>query len=337
MNLLLLGGTKFLGRHLTDAALARDHTVTLFHRGETGADLFPELEHILGDRTEGLDALAGREFDAVIDTSGYLPRVVRDSARALADSVKHYTFVSSISVYADHSKAGNTENTAVGILEDVRDENVAKNYGPLKGLCEQVVEREFPGRTLVIRPGLIVGPHDPSDRFTYWVDRMARNGEVVAPGDAEHAVQFVDVRDLASWMTELIERETVGVMHATGPESATTLGEVLDCCRTVAKSAAGESDNELVWMKPEFLAEQKIGEWMDMPLWINDPAFAGHSKVDCSRALAAGLRFRSVEETVRDTLEWCQSRPTDHEWKAGLTSEREAEILKTWRQAESAR
>ncbi len=322
MKILVLGGTKFLGRHLVDVAIARNHEVTLFHRGETGAELFPELEHVLGDRDGGLDALSGREFDAVIDTSGYLPRVVRDSARMLASTASHYTFISSISVYADHSRAGTTEEAAVGILEDVTNEEIMENYGPLKGLCEKVVEREFPDRTLVIRPGLIVGPFDPSDRFTYWVERMARGGEVLAPGDAKHPVQFIDVRDLAAWTIAVVEKQTVGVIHATGPQTALTLGEVLDVCREVS-----ESDASLVWAKPEFLKAQGVGEWIDMPLWIADPAFAGHSCVDISRALTAGLEFRGLADTVRDTLAWLRTRPADHEWKSGLRAEREAEVL----------
>jgi len=326
MKLLILGGTKFLGRHLVDVALARGHEVALFHRGETGAELFPELEHILGDRDGGLVPLEGREFDAVLDTSGYLPRVVRDSARLLANATSHYTFVSSISVYADHSKVGNTEAAEVGILEDVTLEDIVQNYGPLKGLCEKVVERELPGRTLVIRPGLIVGPNDPSDRFSYWVERMARGGEVLAPEDPEHAVQFIDSRDLAEWMIELAEEQTVGVIHATGPKEPYTLEHVLETCRAVSGS-----DAQPVWVKAEFLKEQGVGEWIDMPLWIHAASHAGHSRINISRALEAGLKFRPLEETVRDTLAWLRTRPAEQEWKAGLRADREAEVMNAWR------
>ena len=322
MKLLLLGGTKFLGRHFVEAALAREHEVTLFHRGETGAGLFPELDHILGDRDGGLEPLEGREWDAVIDTSGYLPRVVRDSARLLANATAHYTFVSSISVYADHSQPGTTEEAEVALLEDVLVEEVMENYGGLKALCEKVVERELPGRTLVVRPGLIVGPNDPSDRFSYWVDRLARGGEVLAPDDPEHAVQFIDVRDLAEWMLRQVEAQTVGVIHATGPEQPCTLEQVLEACREVAASEA-----TLNWVKAELLTEQGVGEWIDMPLWIHDPGFAGHSRIDISRALEASLSFRPLDETVRATLEWLRTRPADHEWKAGLRPDREAEVL----------
>jgi 2'-hydroxyisoflavone reductase len=318
VKLLVLGGTKFLGRAIVEAALQRGHDVTIFHRGETNRGLFGDrVEEVLGDRDGGLGALAAGRWDAVVDTSGYFPRVVGASAELLAQRADHYTFVSSISVYDDFS-TGPDEGSATKTLEDETVEEMGDEYqyyGGLKALCEQAVERSFGGRTLVVRPGLIVGPHDPTDRFTYWPVRLARGGEILAPGPPERVVQFVDVRDLAAWIMRLAEERRGGVFNATN--QGVSMGELL----------AGA---DVTWVPDEFLVEHGVGEWIELPLWIADPEWAGHHHADVSRAVAAGLRFRPVAETVRDTAEWAATRG-EHEPEAGLASERERELLEAWR------
>src|SRR4051794_14737210 len=200
MKLLILGGTIFLGRYLAKAALERGHDLTLFNRSQHNSELYPDVEQLRGDRDGGLDVLRGRRWDAVVDTSGYLPHLVRASAELLADAVEHYTFISSISVYPHFRSLGQDESAPVGTLDDPSVEEITgESYGPLKTLCEQAVEQALPGRTLVVRPGLIVGPHDPSDRFTYWVHRVAQGGELLAPESPNWHTQIIDVRDLADW------------------------------------------------------------------------------------------------------------------------------------------
>jgi len=328
MRILILGGTVFLGRHLAGLALERGHALTLLHRGEHGAELFPASEHLLADRDGRLDVLAGRRWDVAIDTCGYVPRIVAASAEALANSVEHYTFVSTLSVHADNDVIGRTEEAAVGTLEDPTTEVVdGATYGPLKALCEQAAEAAMPGRVLVVRPGLIVGPHDPSDRFTYWPVRLARGGQVLAPEGRDAAVQFVDVRDLARWMLDLAERRTTGTFNAVGPATPLTLGTVLDAC-----TLADGKTTTIAYASWPFLESKGVAPYMDLPLWVPDvPSYAGASNFDCAKAIRAGLTFRSSEETAADTLAWAQTRPSTHQWRAGLTPEREAELLTAWR------
>jgi 2'-hydroxyisoflavone reductase len=325
LDILVLGGTVFLGRHLVDAALARGHRVTLFHRGRSNPGLFPEAETILGDRTEDLGALSGRRWDAVVDTSGYLPRVVRASAEALADAVDHYTFVSSISVYVDPWRGSPDEDSPVATIEDETVEEVTgETYGPLKALSEQAVEAALPGRTLVVRPGLIVGPHDPSDRFTYWPRRVAKGGEVLSPGRPERLIQVIDARDLAGWMLDLVERSATGTFNATGPEEPVPMQRLLETCRSVAGS-----DARFTWVAEDFLLEQGVAPWSELPLWIPD----ADDITPIGRALAAGLRFRPLADTVRDTLAWDATRPADTTYRSGLGPAREAELLRAWHEA----
>ncbi len=328
MKLLILGGTVFLGRHLVEAALARGHEVTLFNRGQHNPDLFPNVEKLRGNRDGDWEALQGREWDAVIDTSGYVPRVVRASAALLADAVKHYTFISSLSVYADFSVVGIDESAPVGKLQDETVEEVTgETYGPLKALCEQAAEQAMPGRVLNIRPGLIVGPYDPTDRFTYWVHRVARGGEVLAPGRPEYLVQFIDARDLAEWNVRMVEAEQTGVYNATGLDYPLTMGQLLEECKTVSGS-----DAQFTWVDEQFLLDAKVQPWMELPLWIpeSDPNSAGFSAFDCGKAIADGLTFRPLAETIRDTLAWDATRPADVERRAGLKRERETELLEAW-------
>jgi 2'-hydroxyisoflavone reductase len=319
VRLLILGGPRFLGRAVADAALARGHELTFFNRGRTNTDLYPDVERLVGDRDGDLTALGGREWDAVIDTSGYVPHLVRASAEALAGS-RLYLFVSSISVYADLSTAP-SEDSPLAPLGDLPVDALREdytNYGALKALCETVVRETFGERALVVRPGLIVGPYDPTGRFTYWPHRLARGGDVLAPAPPERQTQFVDVRDLGEWMVDLCGREVGGTFNATN--EGVPWGELLETCRSVAGA-----DARIVWVSDEFLAEHEVGEWMELPLWIADPAMAGVAHAEVRRSLAAGLRFRPLEDTVRGALE--EATTTE---SAGLAPEREAALLAAW-------
>ena len=323
MRILVLGGTRFLGRHLVETALARGHDVVLFNRGLMNPELFPGVERLRGDRERDLSALAGRRFDAAVDLSGYVPRAVQSSAELLADAVEHYTFVSSISVYADFSRPDVREEAPLIELDDPATEDVETAYGGLKALCERAVERALPGRSLIVRPGLIVGAHDPTGRFTYWPHRVARGGDVLSPGNPDRQVQFIDAADLAAWIVGMAERRSAGVFNATGPAPRTTMGELLETCKLVAESGA-----RLVWVDDDFLLERGAGQWMELPLWVADPDWMALMTVDVSRALAAGLEFRPLAETVRRALH--EAEPTT---EAGLSPERESELLAAWRTA----
>lgn len=327
MKLLIIGGTRFVGRALVDSALARGHEVTLFNRGQSNPGLYPQVETIMGDRAGDLSALSGRQWDAVIDTCGYVPRIVRHMAKTLSGNVGHYTFISTISVYNDFMQAGIDETYPVGTLEDETVEEVTgETYGPLKALCERAVEEEFPGRVLNIRPGLIVGPYDGSDRFNYWPYRVSRGGEVLAPGNPNAPVQIIDVRDLGDWTLDMAERQATGVYNATGPEQPLTICRVLESCREVTNS-----DATFTWVSDEFLVEQGVGAYVEMPLWVPEGEdTVGFDRVDVSKAVAAGLSFRPLEITIADTLAWLETRPADHNWRAGLRPEREAELLRLW-------
>ena len=295
MRLLLLGGPKFVGRAVIDAALERGHEVTLFNRGATGADLYPELTRVRGDRDGGLDGLRGGEWDAVVDTSGYLPRLVGDSARLLADAAGHYVFVSSISVYASFAEVVD-EQAPLAELSTPGSEDIATDYGALKALCERAVEEAFAGRATAVRAGLIVGPHDPTGRFTYWPHRVARGGDVLVPGPAWRPIQLVDVRDLAAWIVTAAEERLAGPFNATGPA---TMGAVIDAARRASNSEA-----RAVEVDDPFLTGQGVGEWMELPLWIDtsNEDWRHFMEVDASRAVAAGLTFRPLDETVAGAL-----------------------------------
>lgn len=320
MDILVIGGTRFLGRHIVEAALAAGHRLTLFNRGQTNPELFPEAEKLRGDRTSDLSALQGRHWDAAIDICGYVPRVVRASAEALAGAVDHYTFISSISVYADFKQTGMDERAPVGVLSDPTTEEITdETYGPLKALCEQAVEQTLPGRALIVRPGYIVGPDDPTDRFTYWPHRVALGGEMLAPGDPESPVQFIDVRDLAEWIVRLVSDKTTGHYNATGPDYRLELGRLLAECKQLTNS-----DAHFIWANEAFLEEHKV----DLPIWT--PANEiGIGAVNCQHAVDAGLIYRPLSETIRATLAWDISRPADYTLRAGLSKEREAELLRT--------
>lgn len=331
MKLLILGGTVFLGRHLVDAALARGHDVTLFNRGQHNPDLYPWVERLRGDRDGALNALHGGRWDAAIDTCGYVPRIVRASAELLSSRVEHYTFVSTLSVYADTATPGIDESAPVGSLADETIEDVTgETYGPLKALCERAAEEAMPGRVLIPRPGLIVGPHDPTGRFTYWPARVVQGGEVLAPGNQGRPVQVIDARDLAEWTIRMIEDQQTGIYNATGPDDVLTMGDVLDASLKVSGS-----DARITWVDEGFLLDAGVEPWSDLPLWIPEGReMDGLMAVDCRKAVATGLTFRPIGETVRDTLAWDATHPREdsNERQAGLAPERERELLAAWRQ-----
>ena len=319
MRILVLGGTQFLGRHTVDAALARGHDVTMFNRGQTRPELFPDVEKLRGDRDGDLDALRGRAFDAIVDTSGYVPRIVRETIDALGD-VGHYTFVSSISVYADVSTPP-TESSPVAELEEPTEE-WREAYGELKADCEDVVRERFP-KAFIPRPGLIVGPWDPTGRFTYWPQRFADGGRVLAPAPPDADAQVIDGRDLADWIVRAAENRLAGTYNAVDrPIPRATL---LETCRRVA-----DVDAEVVWVDGAFLAEHEVGEWMELPLWLHDPGYAGMLSVDPEAAFAAGLSPRPLEDTVRDTLAWIAAGDAPAEPPAGLDRAKEQAVLDAW-------
>lgn len=332
MRILVLGGTGFLGPALVRDAQARGHKLTLFNRGKTNPHLFPDLEQIHGDRKVDLAGLKGREWDAVIDTSGYAPAVVRRATEALKDSVGHYVFISTISVYDKPPPGGVDETGAVGKLADETIEKVSgETYGPLKALCEREAERGFPGRTTNVRPGLIVGPDDPTDRFTYWPVRLDRGGEILAPGDAAgDRVQVIDVRDLAAWTVTAVEKRHVGVYNAVGPRDPVAIGGFLEAgCKAIAPGGC-----RLTWVPAAFLEKHKVEAWSDLPVWVpSNGEEGGMARVDCRRAIERGLAFRPLGDTFRDTLAWWKAQPAERRAKTrgGLTPEREAEVLALWR------
>ncbi|HEY5098486.1 MAG TPA: NAD-dependent epimerase/dehydratase family protein [Gaiellaceae bacterium] len=316
MKILVFGGTKFLGRGAVDAALADGHEVTLVNRGTTNPDLYPDIETITADLTGDLDALDGRRWNAAIDLDPtQLPRHTRRRAEKVAGAVDHYVFVSTISVYSDTSQPITEESPVYEPPETEPEEFDPELYGNLKVGSERVLRDVFGGRAAIARAGLIVGPHDPTDRFTYWPRRLAEGGDVLAPGSPSQPVQFVDARDLGAFLVRLAADRTGGVYNATGPAEPLTLGEAL-------KRMAGGA--HLVWMDDQPILDAGVQPWMELPLWLPGTEYAGLCLADISRALAAGIAFRPLEETARDTLAWSleagEQRPT-------LSREKEREIL----------
>jgi 2'-hydroxyisoflavone reductase len=337
LRILILGGTKFLGVHITELALRRGYTVTLFNRGKTNTDLFPDLEHLKGDRDGQIDALKGRKWDVVIDDSGYVPRHVRLSAELLAPNVQRYIFVSTISVYASLAQP-NTEDSPVGKIADESIEKVGdETYGPLKALCEKAAMTAMPGRVAVLRPGLIVGPRDPTDRFTYWPARAARGGEILAPDAPSDRIQFIDARDLAAFALKLAEDQTVGTFNAASPPGMFTIGALLSSSIYSANALVKPSPApHAEWVPAEFLMKQEVEPWSDMPVWFGESGeYAGASSTSIARALHAGLANRPIQHTVDETLAWHLQRPETERAKlnAGLSAEREQKILVAWHAA----
>lgn len=322
MKILILGGTQFLGRHLVTAAQASGHEVTIFHRGLTNPALFTGVEELLGDRTGSLELLRGRVWDAVVDTSGYFPHVVDAAVRVLRDAARHYTFISTISVYDDQFLRSQADETAA--LLPPADDSVRTmspgHYGPLKAACERVVTDALPQRALIVRPGLLVGPCDPTDRFTWWVRRIARGGKTLAPGNPDRQVQFIDARDVAGWIIKMVEGQNTGVYNATGPLKLLTMKDFLER----ANIALG-ANATFCWASEEFLKKNGVGPWMEMPLWLPDTDNAS-LEFNLEHAFKAGLQTRPLEETVRDTFEWDKTRDQTG-MKAGIAFERETGLL----------
>jgi 2'-hydroxyisoflavone reductase len=337
MRILILGGTGFLGPELVEAAQARGHHLTLFNRGKTRPGLFAKdetIEKLQGDRdpknAPGLQALEQGSWDAVIDTSGYVPRIVGASAKLLAPRVKQYVFISSISVYGDMSKPNPDESAPLATMPDETSEEVMQHYGALKALSEKAAEAAMPGKVLVIRPGLIVGPGDPTGRFTYWPLRVKRGGEVMAPGTGEDPVQLIDARDLAKWTIHMVEQQEMGIYNATGPAGRLTMRELLEGVKQGVPS-----DARFTWVPASFLEKHKVSPWQDMPVWVpHEGDSLGMGTVVTAKAQAKGLTFRPVADTARDTVAWFEGLTPELQQKftarAGLKPEREAEVLKAW-------
>lgn len=328
MHILVLGGTKFVGRWFVEAALARGHKITLFNRGSKPG-LFTGVEELRGDREQDLSALVGRRWDAVVDTCGYVPGVVRRSAELLRDRVGRYLFVSSLSVYAKTGVPGQDERAPlaelpVGVAADTLD---MEYYGPLKVLCERVVEEVYADRALIVRPGLIVGPRDPTGRFTYWPRRIADDGEVLAPGRSERPVQFIDARDLAAWMALAVEGGLSGAYNAVSPDGMFTMGVLLEtCCQVSGNKTA------LTWIPDAFLLSHGVAPWQDLPLWLpkSDPETAGFLRFNSEKAIHVGLSFRPLVDTVTDLLAWNATPEGQGAARAGISLEREREILQAF-------
>lgn len=339
LQLLILGGTGFLGPHFVERAHARGHLLTLFNRGRSNPQRFDGtplagIEQLRGDRKDDLAALEGdRRWDAVLDTSAYFPDDVARSAALLAGRVAHYQIISSISVYARNDIA-NDEDSALATLDDPSTLTITGEiYGGLKAACERAAQAALPGRTSVVRPGLIVGPGDPTDRFTYWPARADRGGEIAAPGAPDNPTQCIDARDLAAFLLQLIEQDTTGVFNADAAPGTLDMGRLLDSCLRQAKTAGGAQDARLTWLPADFLQAQEIKAWSDMPAWIApEGEYAGFGRTRVDRAVAAGLTHRPIDDTVRDTLAWWRAQPAERRAarKAGLTPQREADVLAAW-------
>lgn len=331
MSILVLGGTRFLGPHFIEAARARGHTITIFNRGRTNVGRVKGVEVLSGDRDGKLDALKNRKWDAVLDNSGYVPRHVRLSAELLAPNVAHYVLVSSISVYASFRQP-NDEGSAVAKLADETVEKIdGETYGGLKALCEREAQKALPGRVTTLRPGLIVGPEDNTDRFTYWPARAARGGEMLAPNSSADRIQVIDVRDLRDFILRCMENRTLGTFNAVSPRDQFTMGSLLDAC---VKAAA--NDASATWVPAEFLARHSVAGWSDMPVWMHATGDeAGFADTNVERAMKAGMAIRPLADTVRDTLAWHLSRPAEQRatLKAGISPEREKEVLAAWHAA----
>jgi 2'-hydroxyisoflavone reductase len=338
MKILMIGGPKFLGRHLTVSALSAGHQVTHFNRGHYPAEDFPEVETIRGDRYRNLDKLAGRKWDAVIDTCGYLPQNVKATTETLAASVERYIFISSISAYSDFSKTNfdetaptaaltaeqQTRADAIDTSGEVTALKLEDMYGALKVQCERSVESAMPGRALNIRPGLIVGAYDTTGRFTYWVMRVAKGGEAIAPGRPARFVQLIDARDLSEWVIAMAENKEAGIYNATGEPFELTMEKML----SEIKNTAG-SDASFTWAGEEFLAANNIKPWSEMPLYLpeSDKESKGFLSANIDKAMKKGLKFRPLKETITDTLNWANENLAGKTLKAGITGEREMELL----------
>jgi 2'-hydroxyisoflavone reductase len=342
LNILIIGGTGFTGPEQVNYALSRGHHVTLFNRNKTRPDMFKgKVDQLIGDLSTDTSALEGKKFDVVIDNPTTAPAWVRNVARYMKGNTGHYIFISTISVYPDNATPNADETVATTPLPDGVDpytlerQNWGRYYGALKSRSEKDVQENYPGIFTIIRPGLIVGPLDPSDRFTYWPVRVERGGEVLAPGSPNDVTQFIDARDLAEWtvrMAEMGPKESGGIYNATGPRQPLPMGQFLATCKDVT-----HSDARFTWVPWTFLEEQKIRAWRDMPIVVPpEGETAGFSRRNIDRAVSKGLTFRPVAVTIKDTLDWNKTRPQEARDKlaagavAGISAQREAEVLSAW-------
>jgi 2'-hydroxyisoflavone reductase len=329
LKILVLGGTGFLGPHQVEEALGRGHQVTIFNRGKTSPEMFAHLENLVGDRDNDLKALEGRKWDAVIDNSGFLPRWVKQSCELLRGSVPHYLYTSSLSIYADNTVIGQTENGKLRKLADpTTEERSPRNYGGMKALSEEYVKACYPETSSLVRAGLVVGPGDPTDRFTYWPVRLFRGGEVLAPGTPDDPIQCIDVRDLARWTVQALERRHFGTYNLTGPYRQLTMGSFLQTVRKAVNSSA-----TITWTSAKFLERERVSPWTDLPLWVPpDSDYRGFVRVDVSKAVKAGLTFTPMATTVQDSLAWYRTLDQNRALRAGLSAQRELELLTKWRE-----
>jgi 2'-hydroxyisoflavone reductase len=325
MKFLIIGGTQFLGRHYVDSALRRGYEVTLFHRGKTNPELYPECEHILGDRDGEIAKLGGRKWDIVVDPSGYVPRVVNQSVSHLADKSAYYIFISSMSVYPD-MEPNSDESAPLALLDEPGSEDIPKHYGALKAECEKVVLNGFTTNSQIVRAGMIVGPYDKINRFNYWLRRVSEGGEVLAPGDPNAPLQLIDARDIAEWSLDLAEKKIGGIYNVTGPEQPMTMGHLLETMR-----AALDPETRLTWVDSDFLLSKEIGLIDGLPYWVTTE-YHCFFKRNIDRALASGLKFRPLTETVRDT--WAELSTRAEKPSNGkvplppkLTREKEKDLL----------
>ena len=324
LKVLILGGTTFIGPHLTNELLSHGHKVTHFTRGNEHGFSFPGVEELHGNRYGDLKALEERKWDAVIDTCGYLPRVVGASSKILAQATNHYTFISTISVYDDFNQPSIDEDSSLAKLKcNVRSEEITdETYGPFKAKCEKVIKTYFPDNSLIIRPGLIVGPYDPTDRFTYWVRRLAEGGKVLIPNTPNQKLQLIDVRDLAKWIVKMVEERSVGTYNATGPKEELSLEKLINECSQFARKKA-----DLAWVDERFLIDRHVDDWSKLPFWLpSNSNKLGLFNIDCRKAQDKGLSYRPLSETISDTLNWDDQR-IDRTMEVGLTREEEGNLL----------
>lgn len=326
LKVLILGGTSFLGPHLVEELQERGHEVTLFNRGTQNSSLVPMVEKLQGNRDGGLQALEGRRWDAIIDTSGHLPRVVEASSIVLAEATNHYTFISTVGVYENFHKLDIDEDYPIAKLKDETSEEITeKNYGALKACCEGVISRYFPEKSLIIRPGLIVGPLDPTDRFTYWPVRVVEGGKILAPCKSTQNLQFIDVRDLAKWVVLMVERKATGIYNATGPAIPITFEQLIEACQKFSKK-----DVTIEWVDEDFLIKNDLQDWVEIPLWLSYKRnMPGFFDINMQKAIQSGLTFRPLSETISSILAWDSSRKNIKR-EAGLDREKEKELLLLW-------
>lgn len=329
MNILVIGGTEFVGRHIVERALLLGHRVTVFHRGKHGAELFAEAEHVLGDRDGGLAVLGDGPWDVVIDTCGYVPRLVRQSVDYLKDKAHTYLFISTISVYAEAKEPGQDEDGPLATLADSTTEVIDwETYGGLKVLCEEAVREGFGDRALLVRPGMIVGPYDKTDRFTYWFRRAGKGGKMLSLCERDEPVQFIDGRDLAAFCIHLLDAKTHGVFNATGPDFNMTWGDIFDEAALQANTSY-----EIVRPTDAWIEEKGIEVGKSFPAQFRSrDGFDAMYQLSVQRGIENGLRFRGLAEVVRDTLAWRGS--VEEELKVGMSAEEEELLIREYEGAE---